>query len=396
MWPDFGEYHMARLRAVAQYTPEVEAVGVETVGGYGTEQNLPFRSGHRDGITINTLFPESDYISLSESEIKLAVYRCLEAMRPSVVAICGYVFPESHAAIAWCRQNGKAVILMSDSQESDYERVWWKEAVKHRIVANCDAALVAARPQADYVIRLGMAAERIFMGYDVVDNSHFDTGARLARQQESDVRNELRLDLPFILTVARFIREKNLIKAMQAYSRYRSQLRNEAWAWVLCGDGLLKENIQKLRKDLALDGSVKLAGWVAYEKLPALYGLAECFWLPSMKDCYPLSLCEAMAAGAPVAVSERCGNASTLVEKGGNGWTCDPTSVDGMAQMLVRMHGLTEERRAAMGRRSQEIISNWGLDRFAEGLWNAVQAATEHAKRRKRGLSLLDRLILRV
>jgi hypothetical protein len=47
--------------------------------------------------------------------------------------------------------------------------------------------------------------------------------------------------------------------------------------------------------------------------------------------------------------------------------------------------------RAEMGRKSQEIIANWGPDRFASGLKAAVDAAL-NVPRKKVGL--LDRLIL--
>ena len=36
---------------------------------------------------------------------------------------------------------------------------------------------------------------------------------------------------------------------------------------------------------------------------------------------------------------------------------------------------MTEERRRAMGRSSQTIVADWGPERFADGLFQAVQFA---------------------
>ena len=78
---------------------------------------------------------------------------------------------------------------------------------------------------------------------------------------------------------------------------------------------------------------------------------------------------EAMAAGLPVLVSDRCGCAPDLVEVGVNGFTFDPCDVEELAGLMQRVAAMTDGQRDAMGR------ADWGPERFADGLMQAVQAA---------------------
>jgi glycosyltransferase involved in cell wall biosynthesis len=82
-----------------------------------------------------------------------------------------------------------------------------------------------------------------------------------------------------------------------------------------------------------------------------------------------------MASGLPVIVSERCGCAPDLIRDGVNGFTFDPRDVEELAGLMQRVAAMTDERRQAMGRAGQAIIADWGPERFADGLMQAVEAA---------------------
>jgi glycosyltransferase involved in cell wall biosynthesis len=129
-----------------------------------------------------------------------------------------------------------------------------------------------------------------------------------------------------------------------------------------------------------------------YKTLPKYYGLAEALLLPSVSEAWGLVVNEAMAASLPVLVSSRCGCSHDLVEDGKNGFVFDPFDVDSIADTLARFARLPDAKRAAMGVRSREIISHWGLDHFVQGFDTAARAALA-AHRRKP--TLLDRLLLK-
>jgi hypothetical protein len=48
---------------------------------------------------------------------------------------------------------------------------------------------------------------------------------------------------------------------------------------------------------------------------------------------------------------------------------------------MQRVAAMTEERRAALARAGQRIIADWGPERFADGLMQAVQAALRQPPR---------------
>ena len=102
------------------------------------------------------------------------------------------------------------MVVMSESSRQDEPRTWWKEAIKRRIVGLYSAALVGGQRHVEYLAELGMPRERIFTGYDVVDNRYFRHKAEEVRSQRSEVRQKYALPENYFLASARFIEKKNL------------------------------------------------------------------------------------------------------------------------------------------------------------------------------------------
>jgi len=102
----------------------------------------------------------------------------LNEIRPDAVAIPGWGFAYSRAALRWCRRRDATAILMSESKHDDEPRTLWKEFFKsHLYVRKFDSALVGATAHRDYLVELGLPNARIFTGYDVVDNEYFARAA---------------------------------------------------------------------------------------------------------------------------------------------------------------------------------------------------------------------------
>jgi glycosyltransferase involved in cell wall biosynthesis len=135
-----------------------------------------------------------------------------------------------------------------------------------------------------------------------------------------------------------------------------------------------------------------MPGFKQYPDLPAYYGLAKAFIHASTTEQWGLVVNEAMASGLPVLVSNRCGCAMNLVKDGVNGFTFDPFNVEEMAEVMLRLTETPKHRLTEMGDASREIISNWGPERFAKGLHDAVETALKNPRPRAR---LLDHLLLK-
>lgn len=66
---------------------------------------------------------------------------------------------------------------------------------------------------------------------------------------------------------------------------------------VLCGGGAHLDELTDLVRDLKLDGTVTLAGWVDQKKLKRWFSRAQIFVLPSHSEGLPMSLIEALVSG---------------------------------------------------------------------------------------------------
>jgi 1,2-diacylglycerol 3-alpha-glucosyltransferase len=435
-----GPYHFARLRAAGQQM-RVTVMEYSNVDPFYAWDEV----AGQDGFERVTLFKGVSVEQQSAKNITTRVRQVLSELRPEVVAVPGWHDRCALAALKWCYDEGVPTVVMSETTPWDFERKWWKEAVKQRIVRCYSTALVGGTPHKDYMVQLGMPAERVFLGYDAVDNRYFadkvaeirnqpgevaspleygkdSTGQGLHGPGKAESRNKLGLPEKYFLATARFVEQKNLPRLIEAYARYR-ELAAKAderqqttdnrpsvvsspvvpWSLVLLGDGPLREALNSQLLTLNLHDHVHLPGFKQYEELPAYYGLASVFVHASTIEPWGLVVNEAMASGLPVLVSNRCGCAMDLVKEGVNGFTFDPYNIEQLAQLMLKIsafnpvkrrgpHGALRPPLSAFGSESQRIISEWGPDRFANGLKQAVECALRVGPVKP---TLLQRMILK-
>jgi 1,2-diacylglycerol 3-alpha-glucosyltransferase len=371
LFSNFGPYHLARLEATAKKGVELgyEVMGLEIAGSL---QRYPWIAAGEAKKRLHTVFPDSTLEEVAAADICRRTWQALSRVQPDVVAICGYSDPAMLTALAWAAVRRKKRIFMLESKANDQPRQAWKEMLKRRLVRRFDAALVGGTAAREYAIALGLPAERVFVGYDVVDNGHFALGAEAARQHEAALRRTLGLPRPFFLNVSRFIAKKNLCRLVEAYRRYRQMVGREPWDLVLCGSGPLEAKLKAAAADLP---GVHFPGFQQAEELPVYYGLAQVFIIPSSHyEQWGLVVNEAMASGLPVLVSKACGCAPDLVQEGVNGFTFDPYDVEGLARLMVKMSS-GEVDLQAMGEASRKIIAHWTPEVFAANLFRAIEAA---------------------
>ena len=454
----FGPYHLARLEAAARVC---ELTALE-LGAESAEYAWEKVSGAR-GFQRVTLFPHGDSREAAADEVRSRVRAALEEARPEAVAIPGWSDRAAFVALAWCAEQGVPAIVMSESTAHDEPRVGWKEFVKRRLVRLFSTALVGGRLHVDYLEQLGMSRDRIFTGYDVVENKHFagagsgergagsgaakveigkvergnepegkaESGKRKAEISEAQI-SACGISTPhpgplpgrggeggaFFLASARFIEKKNLPRLLQAYAQYRDAVKAEIgkaesgnertaastsprpspqggegvapWGLVLLGDGPLRPALCSQLQALGLQDSVLMPGFIQYDELPAWYARASAFVHASTTEQWGLVVNEAVAAGLPVMVSNRCGCAPELVREGVNGFTFDPNNVEEFAALLLKISAFNFPL-SAFGAESRSIATQHEPARFGEGLKQAAELAMKLPRPRA---NLFDRLLL--
>ena len=387
-----GPYHRVRLEAAARLGEIwcIEGGGVDTTYAWDAVTS----GGHFHRLT---LFPNADSGQMPVREVRRAVASALDRVNPAVVAIPGWEDRLALAALEWAVKTRKAIVLMSDSNEFDVSRNVFKEWVKRCIVALCAAGLVAGTTAADYLEKLGMNRRVIFPGYDVVDNEHFTVGAAKARNLGVTTLSKYRLPPRYFLASARFVEKKNLARLIEAYARYKRLSvrkeqgnKTETWDLVLLGDGPLKRELGREIAELGLAEDVRLPGFKQYDELPTYYGLASAFVHASTVDQWGLVVNEAMAAGLPVLVSNRCGCVPDLLQEGVNGFSFDPLDVEQLASLMFKLSTLNSQL-STFGAASRDTIKRWSPEVFAENLWKAVEVAISSPTPKPRRI---DRVLL--
>ena len=338
---------------------------------------------------VHTLFARDPWSAVDVRKLGRALDDALSKMSPDVVVVNGWGFPSAISAITWARRNEKAVVILSESQVNDAPRKSIKEAVKSRVVRLCDAALVGGRTHKNYIVSLGMPSDRVFLGYDVVDNAHFIAGADAARMRSTgSVRGEL--PARYILACSRFVQKKNIVSLVRGYDEACNAV-DDMPDLVLVGDGPERRVIEDAIARSRVSAKIHLPGFASYEELPRLYGLAEGFVHVSSSEQWGLVINEAAAAGLPLVVSSACGAACELVAEGENGYLVDPNHESEIAAALRRLMTLPTEVRSRMGVASRELVSKWTPERFANEL---LLACTKALSGPKLGYGALDRALL--
>ena len=373
---NFGPYHLARLRALAarlgQSSGQLLAVEVA-----GQERRYPWsRASGSETFEWITLFPGRALEAIAPTECVRAMRRVLDRERPDALGIVGYSRPESMAARKWALRRDRPTVLMSESHEIDHPRVWWKEAVKRRRVTRFSSALVGGPRHRDYLVKLGMPPERIAFGYNAVDHDAFARRADAARCS-SDGRASLP-DRPYFLATNRFVPEKNLVRLVEAFARYRDDATgDQSWDLVLCGDGPAAGEVDRKIQEVGLSGAIHRPGFLQEDAMAPWLAHASAFVHPSLMEPWGLVVNEAAACGLPLLVSDRAGCVETMVPdpSGTTGRRFDPRDDQELSAALAWMAGLPETERAAMGRRAAEVAASWGPGRFAEGAAEALRLA---------------------
>jgi len=381
-----GPYHHARLNAAADSLSvmgiEWSAKGSDAWGAAATPARY-----HKV-----SLFPEATDHYPDKAELRRAFWSALEQTHPDVVAVNGWNNFGSVIAANCCLRRRIPMVVMSESSRQDEPRTWWKEAFKRRLVGLYSAALVGGQRHVEYLAELGMPRERVFTGYDVVDNDYFGRQTAEIRNSKFEIRDKRGLPENYFLASARFIEKKNLPKLVGAYAEYcRQSGENAMWDLMLLGDGPLRETLNTQLSTLNLNEHVRLPGFEPYDELPVYYALANAFVHASMAEQWGLVVNEAIASGLPVIVSERCGCVPELVQ--GNGFTFDPTNEHELTARLLEMASLADEERKRLGDNSYRIATNFAPERFGEGLERAASVAMGIPQRR---FGVMDRALLLV
>ena len=135
----------------------------------------------------------------------------------------------------------------------------------------------------------------------------------------------------YILSMCRFVPEKNLHHLIEACSR----IDMKGCKLVLAGDTDFEDDYSRGLKEMARQHGVVLTGFIKGKKLHSLLTGSRCFCLPSSHEGLPIALLEAMSYGIPVVVSDIPANLEVGLDAGSYFPVGDVTALGRRLQRMI-------------------------------------------------------------
>ena len=228
------------------------------------------------------------------------------------------------AALARRVRNGSLVIETHfDSGRGTPGWRAYARAVTRLTLHRADRVVAHTRLESDLLVSLGVPAEKLVRISNGLDLSEF-SGFGVARPGVGP---------PTILFVGRLaVAQKGLVPLLRAFASLPHEL-SSARLRLVGQDWGGRTVVSQLARSLGVADRVELAGAVPRAQLLQEYARADVFVLPSLFDCTPVVLMEAMAAGLPI-VATRVGGVEEVVTEGLDSVLCAPNDPGGLASSL--------------------------------------------------------------
>ncbi|MEM9446952.1 MAG: glycosyltransferase [Cyanobacteria bacterium P01_E01_bin.6] len=386
LFHNIGGYHAARLRA-AEAVFRQRGWRLTAIQETDNADEHPWGDLEKEiSFPLVTLLPAKEVPNVRHRhpQSTLAAKRlpnCLRHLNPDILVIPGWGYPMSRVALKWAQHHRRPAILMSESKWDDAPRSRWKELLKSLLYTRkFQSALVGGALHKEYLVKLGFSTQGIFYGYDIVDNDYFTEKAAQARHNPCTIRQyHPQIPIrPYFITVTRFIPRKNVLRLIEAFDQYRKTVGLEnAWDLVICGSGQESDRIRTHIQNRQLEQSVHLPGFQPYKAIPYWFGLASGFIHPALSEQWGLVVNEALAAGLPALVSNRCGCYSELIIEGSNGFGFDPENVMQLAALMQKLSSRKDLDLVQMGQAALTHVQKFSPASFGNGLEQAIDYALE-------------------
>ena len=233
-----------------------------------------------------------------------------------------------------------------------------------RLIASSSALVVDSEStRQDVHEYYNVPLDKIFVVYSAVDQKFTPSQA----ESLDKVRDKYELG-DFILIVGASYPHKNIVRALEAFAKASSNLRNIQL--VVAGGRPDYTNVLKQRaKELGIQ-EIKFLGYVSPADLPALYSAARVLLYPSLYEGFGLPPLEAMACGCPVIVSktsslpEVCGDAAYYI---------NPCDIEEMAEAL-RVVTSSQDVHERLRQKGFERVKLFSWEKTAQAIFQVIES----------------------
>lgn len=302
----------------------------------------------------------------------------LDAWKPDVVILSGYVHPTMWAAARWCRRHKVPYGVSCETSARSSVTTGWRWAVKRAIsgwlVRGMAFGLPVGREAGDYLRAFGPTRAPMHFFPNTPDTTPIVAEAERLKATggEGPLRAELgiRPDAVIFLFVGRLIDAKRPLDTIRAFKALEGA---DNAVLLIVGDG---DQMAAIREAADGDPRIVLTGWLKDPAMIAgLMSISTAMLLPSAHEPWGAVVNEAMAAGTPVISSQRVGAATELIDDGENGFLVPVGDISGYSRAMQRL--LTDPELAqALGKAARATAIAQGEEFAASNLISGALAAT--------------------
>lgn len=158
---------------------------------------------------------------------------------------------------------------------------------------------------------------------------------QFTREQKEAVRSQYQLPKEFLFHIGNKDPRKNTKRLLDAFFELKQmQFGNIKLVIAGVNEDTLDSMLEEMFVPSALKKDIVLTGYIEDEDLPVIYGLAQVFLFPSLREGFGIPILEAMASGVPVITS----NTSSMPEVAGeSALLINPYDTQELTQAMVKL-----------------------------------------------------------
>ncbi len=288
--------------------------------------------------------------------------------KPDGVLFYGWAY-QSHLKAMRHFKNRLPVYFRGDStllDETGGLKQWLRSVMLKWVYRHADYALYAGTRNKAYFKKYGFSDKQLKFTPHAVDNERFG----VHRTAEAKA---LRLNLGIadsdilILFAGKFEEKKAPLLLLNAFLNAGKPGTHLLFA----GNGKLES---VLKEKAAGQKNVHFLPFQNQSQMPALYQSSDLFCLPSAGpgETWGLAVNEAMACGKAILISDKVGCAVDLVKPGENGVIFKSGNTGDLTSHLSLLIENGNEKLAAMGQRSKEMIKCWSFENQVSAITSLI------------------------
>jgi len=167
--------------------------------------------------------------------------------------------------------------------------------IKKFTLGNIDELTVVSNAIKEKVIEFGYS-KKIYVYPMGVDTNRFSPV-----KKNEIIKIKHKIEKEFLLFVGTIVEQKGIRVLIQSMSLILKK--HPVVKLVIIGEGILKNDMIKLSKDLHVSNNIIFTGVMPYDDLPSYFATADLLILPSFSEGWPVVVMEALSSGTPVIVT---------------------------------------------------------------------------------------------